>query len=126
MKFVKFEDIHYQAASHEDPKNPGVLKKIMLTANELIAGQVQMLNWALLEPQKSFNLHYHQDMDEVFIITQGTAEMTVNNNTVTMNPGDCILVEANEQHSMKNTTNTPVQYIVFGISRNQNGKTINV
>jgi mannose-6-phosphate isomerase-like protein (cupin superfamily) len=43
-----------------------------------------------------------------------------------MNQGDCILVEANEHHSMKNVSESPVHYLVFGISRNQNGKTINV
>ncbi|NMB56994.1 hypothetical protein GYA19_03600 [Candidatus Beckwithbacteria bacterium] len=33
MKIIRASDIQFVPASHEDPKNPGVLKKIMLTYN---------------------------------------------------------------------------------------------
>jgi mannose-6-phosphate isomerase-like protein (cupin superfamily) len=124
MKITLSESLNYVPASHEDPKNPGVLKKVLLNKGDICPGEVQMVNWAFLDIGKSFQLHYHQDMDEVFVFIAGTVEAEINGNKFTLSKGDSILISANEQHKMTNIGEIPVEYIVFGVSKGQNGKTI--
>lgn len=126
MQIIRGDQIEFVPASHEDPLDPGVLKRVLATKNHLIKGQVQMVNWARLLKGKSFERHYHEDMQEVFIILNGVVEMTVGDMTSELSEGDAILVSPKEIHQMKNVCDSDVDYIVFGISTEQGGKTVNV
>ena len=57
MNFVPSSASGFVPASHEDPKNPGVLKRVIATQQNLQAGQVQMLNCAQLPVGSSFQPH---------------------------------------------------------------------
>lgn len=83
-----------------------------------------MLNWARLPVGQSFNPHFHEDMQEVFVLLKGAVDMQVNRKVVAMNPGDTVLVEPREIHRMSNTGNEVAEYIVFGISSMQGGQTV--
>ena len=124
MIFVNAQELEFVSASHENPDSPGVFKKVLATHQQLQRGQVQMVNWAKLPPSSSFQPHYHEDMQEVFVILDGTVTMTVEGEMVTLQGGDAILVEPREVHQMTNVTNQEVNYVVFGISSEQNGKTV--
>jgi mannose-6-phosphate isomerase-like protein (cupin superfamily) len=126
MKLVRGADLSFIPASHEDPKNPGVLKKVLLERKDLVSGHVQMVNWASLPAGKSFASHYHEDMDEIFIVVSGTVRMKVQSEVFELQKGDAVVVEMGEVHTMKNVTNRDVEYIVVGITRDTGGKTINV
>ena len=94
------------------------------TKDDLVNGRVQMINWARLPAGSSFRLHYHQDMEETFILVRGQATMTVNEQVVIMNPGDAVMVSPLEQHEMTNHGDEDVEYVVVGISLGQDGKTV--
>lgn len=124
MKIVKNRDLEFVPASHEDPENPGVFKKVLLDQKDLIKGQVMMVNWARLPGGASFRQHYHEDMDEVFVLVEGIARMRVGDETVLMEKGDAVLVPMKKTHRMVNPGTKDVEYVVFGISRGKGGKTI--
>ncbi len=124
MKVVKFGDIKFQPASHEDPKDPGVLKKILLAKDDLMSGRVQMINWAHLPVGKSFRRHYHEDLEEVFIIVSGECRMQVEDEIIELNRGDAILMAPMEKHEMINISKTAVDYIAIGITTGAGGKTV--
>jgi mannose-6-phosphate isomerase-like protein (cupin superfamily) len=124
MRFVPKSAGEFVPASHEDPKNPGVLKNVLATKATLLDGKVQMINWARLPPGKSFQSHYHEDMQEIFILVAGTAEMTVGDESREAAAGDMIVVEPREIHSMTNVGQTDVEYVVLGISTEEGGKTV--
>lgn len=124
MKYVTANESGFVPASHEDPNNPGVLKRVIATAADLQLGQVQMVNWARLPIGHSFNSHYHEDMQEVFVLLLGSVTMTVDDETVTMNAGDTVIVEPREIHQMTNVGTEPAEYLVFGISSQDGGKTV--
>ncbi|MFK7767163.1 MAG: cupin domain-containing protein [Mariniblastus sp.] len=126
MHLVRGSQIEFVPASHEDPKNPGVLKRVLATHSNLIRGQVMMVNWALLPIGKSFNAHFHEDMQEVFIILSGTATMTVDKQDHELAKGDAIVIDHREIHKMQNTCDQDVEYIVFGVSTEEGGSTVNV
>ena len=104
--------------------NPGVWKKVLLEKADFQAGQVQMVNWARLPSGNSFAPHYHEDMQEVFVIVQGTAELTVGGEVVTLGRGDAVLIDAHETHQMSNPGLDDVEYVAIGVSRGTGGKTV--
>lgn len=124
MKYIPNNNTKFVPASHEDPENPGVLKRVIATAADLQAGQVQMINWAELPAGHSFQKHYHEDMQEVFMLLSGSVTMTVGEESVKMTAGDTVIVDVKERHQMENTGDTKAQYIVFGVSSGQGGQTV--
>jgi mannose-6-phosphate isomerase-like protein (cupin superfamily) len=124
MKIIRGNDKEYVPASHENPLAPGVWKKVLFMRDELQPGTVQMVNWARLPAGSSFAAHYHEDMQEVFIIVSGEAEMIVAGEKVLLARGDTIAIDAREVHAMTNRGGTDVEYVVFGITGNKGGKTV--
>ena len=59
MQIVRGDEIEYTPASHEDPADPGVFKRVLATKFDLLVGLVQMVNWARLPTGKSFRKHFH-------------------------------------------------------------------
>lgn len=117
MKIIRFTDIAQDPAAHEDPKDPGVVKKVLLTAQEGIQGKIQMINWATLLPGKSFRSHYHESMFEIYVMMADGAKATINGQKVSLGRGDALVVSPHENHEMKNTTATPIEYIVLGVAK---------
>lgn len=124
MKYISGSDLPFIPSSHEDPQNPQVIKKVLLEKLDLMPGRVQMVNWAQLKPHASFNPHYHEDMAEVFLIIEGSVEMTINKEKIILERGDAVVVEPGEIHTMYNPSDNPIEYIVFGISEDKGGKTV--
>ena len=124
MRVIRGSEIQFIPASHEDQDRPGVLKRVLATKDELIDGRVQMINWASLPAGSAFRAHYHEDMEEVFIILSGRVEMVVNGNAHELLPGDAIVISPREVHTMKNLTDKDLEYIVMGISTGQGGQTV--
>jgi mannose-6-phosphate isomerase-like protein (cupin superfamily) len=124
MKIIHAADRAFVPASHEDPRAPGVWKKVLFQQDAFQAGRVQMVNWARLPRGQSFAAHYHQDMQEVFVIVQGTARMTVGSEAVELGRGDAILIEPGEVHKMHNRGEADVEYVVLGVASGQGGRTV--
>ncbi len=124
MNFIPSTASGFIPATHEDPKEPGVLKRVIATQREFQAGQVQMLNWARLPVGSSFQPHYHEDMQEVFVLCSGDVIMTCGEQTVTMQAGDTVIVNPEEIHQMQNVGDVGAEYIVFGISAQKGGRTV--
>ena len=117
--------MEFVPASHEDPNNPGVYKKVLFTLNDVAAGgRLQMLNWAKLPKGKSFQRHYHEDMEEIFVIIKGCVEMELAGENCQLMPGDAVMVPANALHCMTNTAAEDAEYIVVGLSQGKKGKTV--
>ncbi len=126
MKIIKGNSLQFTAASHEDPTSPGAFKKVLLARGALPpGGQLAMVNWAKIPPLRSFALHYHEDMFEVFIFTSGDGVMTVDSEEEAVGAGDAVVVPPKAQHKLTNRSEiSELNYVVFGISYGENGKTI--
>lgn len=124
MKIVRGSTLSFVPASHEDHKNPEVWKKVLLTHKELTLGRVQMVNWSKLPVGKTFKLHYHENMEEVFILLCGKTKITVDSEEADMEKGDLVIIPAKSTHMMKNIGDIDVEYLVFGITTSEKGKTV--
>jgi len=123
MKHIPASD-DFVPASHEDPANPGVLKRVIATHNDIMPGQIMMVNWARLPGGSSFQRHYHEDMQEVFVLINGQVKMTIDAESVEMKSGDAVIVEPREIHEMRNLLDSDAEYIVFGVSTGHGGQTV--
>ena len=83
-----------------------------------------MVNWARLPSGSAFQRHYHEDMEELFIIISGRVEATVESAAVVLETGDAIVISPRESHEMRNIGAASAEYIVMGISGSRNGKTV--
>ena len=124
MKFIPSNASAFVPATHEDPSRPGVLKRVIATASDLHSGQVPMLNWSHLPAGRRFQSHWHEDMQEIFVLLHGQVTMQVGHDTVTMNPGDTVIVEPREIHQMTNASDALAEFLVFGIASGTNGRTV--
>lgn len=124
MKIIKGNALELVPAAHEDPKDPGVLKKVLFRKEDFDEGKVVVVNWSVLPKGKSFALHYHESLQEVFIIFQGKVRAAVDNQSVVLEAGDGLIVDHNEKHAMENISDEDVIFLMFGVSDNPNGKTV--
>jgi mannose-6-phosphate isomerase-like protein (cupin superfamily) len=124
VRFISFDAGSFLPASHEDPLAPGVLKKILLAKADLRPGRVQMINWARQAPGKRFARHYHEDMQEIFVLVGGRAEIVVDSQTLTLRRGDAVVIDPREVHQMWNPGPDEVEYLVVGITAETGGKTV--
>lgn len=115
MKIIRSNDIATIPVSHDDPKNPSAVKKVLLERKDDISGKIQMINWATLLPHKTLRSHAHKDMKEIFIILTGNPILTIDGKKNTLNSGDMVIIECNEQHELYNASSSPVTYVVIGI-----------
>jgi uncharacterized cupin superfamily protein len=123
-KISSIKSKSFVPASHEDPKNPGVLKKVIFNSNDFDPDcGLKMLNYAVIKPGRSFRLHYHETLEEVFYILEGKAEISINSKTSTLTPHQAVIIPRNSKHKMTNTGKTNLVYLVFGASSG-NGATV--
>jgi len=124
MHIIRGTDINYIPASHERPDEPGVLKKVLVQAVDLVEGRVQMINWALLPAGKSFQAHYHEDMQEIFILIQGRTRIDIEGESAELHTGDAVFVPVAAVHTMHNPDAEDAAYIAIGITQGRGGKTV--
>ncbi|MBI3379792.1 cupin domain-containing protein [Candidatus Gottesmanbacteria bacterium] len=125
MKIIFNKKLKYSPASHENPLHRVAFKKIIFTQKDIMKdGKIQMINWAKLIKGKSFVPHYHEDMEEIFIIIKGRATITVDKEKKDLNSGDSVLIPPKAIHEMKNISYSDVEYLVIGITLGIGGKTI--
>jgi mannose-6-phosphate isomerase-like protein (cupin superfamily) len=124
MRIIRAAAGEFVPASHEDSRQPGVLKRVLAVKDDLLNGRVQMINWARLPVGSAFRRHYHEDMQEVFVMLRGKVEITVDGERAALGPGDAIVIEPRQVHQMQNTSTEQVEYLVVGISLGQGGQTV--
>lgn len=124
MNIIRGAAIEYTPASHEKPEDPGVLKKVLVSRDDIPPGRVQMVNWSKMPIGGRFQNHYHESLTEVFVITKGRVKGTVGDSEVELNEGDALVVEPHERHTLTNITDEEVYYVVFGVVHADGGRTI--
>lgn len=124
MKIVRFNDLSFIPASHEDPKDPGALKKVLLKRDDLPVGRIQMINWSKIPTGKSFKPHYHESMMEVFIIISGKVKVKIDDEEEILEKGDMVIALEKQVHTMENIGDVDVDYFAMGVATDIAGKTI--
>ena len=124
MRQILFGDQEFVAAGHENPINPGVWKKVLFRRDDLQPGRIQMVNWARLPAGNTFAAHYHEDMQEIFIVLERRDADPSGRQEPVLRQGDAVLIEPREVHQMWNDGDEDVDYLAIGIAGGPDGKTV--
>ncbi|MFC1646936.1 cupin domain-containing protein [Patescibacteria group bacterium] len=124
MKIIRGKGLKYIPASHEDKDDPGVVKKVLVSNDQIPKGKVMMINWCKMPKGRSFNRHLHQDMTEVYVILKGSGKITVGNKSETVKTGDAVVIHPKSKHEMVNIGNIDMKYLAIGIAHGDRGKTV--
>jgi mannose-6-phosphate isomerase-like protein (cupin superfamily) len=124
MKIVRLKDLEWVPAGHESSQQEAVWKKVMLQKGDVMEGHLQMINWCALRAGMGFSPHYHEDMEEIFIMLRGQAEIRIEDQAGEIGAEEAVAIPPGRVHEMKNVGQEEVQYIVIGISQGRGGKTV--
>lgn len=58
---------------------------------------------------------HHHVHEELFLLSQGTIEVTIAGKSTTIGPGSAAFIHSGEEHGVRNTGNEPAQYFVVAI-----------
>ena len=124
MHIFRSAELTLEPAAHEDPRDPGCLKKILVRRADIPAGRLQMVNWVLLKPQRAFEAHYHEKMTEIFIVLSGRAAIEVDAEKDLLMEGDAVVIPPRHVHTMTALDDQAVHYLAMGIVHGDGGRTV--
>jgi mannose-6-phosphate isomerase-like protein (cupin superfamily) len=99
-----FEDLH---AEKEDK---AAFRAIL--EGRTHTGDYLEVHETVLEPGGAPHPAHHHVGEEMFLISSGTIEITVNGKATRLGPGSAAFVASNEEHGLRNAGNSPAQYFV--------------
>ena len=88
------------------------MRKILTGADEMY-GKGRMFNEMILAPGNSIGEHAHSGDNEIFYFLSGEGEYNDNGTVVTVRPGDTVVCNDGETHSLKNTGKEPLRFIAL-------------
>lgn len=124
MKIIRLKDLEFIPAGHEPLQPVAVWKKVVLQKDDFLQGHPQMINWCALKVGMAFSPHYHEDMEEIFILVRGKAEIRIEKEAEEIGAEEVVLIPPGKVHRMKNVGQEEVEYIAIGISQGRGGKTV--
>ena len=93
---------------------PGRVKNTMsrILLNSERGAVAVTLGELIMNPGAELPMRTHQ-VEEVYVITKGTATVFLGNDTYTLSPGDVILVPAGVPHAPANHSKDPMGFLFF-------------
>ena len=82
---------------------------------KLVTGESLETHATTLPPGAMPHPPHHHVHSEMFLMRDGTLELTVNGKTYQLGPGAVAFVRSNEEHGVKNVGTTPANYFVVEI-----------
>ncbi|HSX19269.1 MAG TPA: cupin domain-containing protein, partial [Candidatus Saccharimonadales bacterium] len=104
MRKINEKDLGWEPATHEDPENPGVWKKIVVKHEDVDPrSKLMMVNYCKVPVGKTHAAHSHETMEEIFYFTSGEGQVKINDEIEDVTAGDRVIVGAKGIHQIKNT-----------------------
>jgi len=91
-----------------------VLRKKIINQSD-VRSNIQTINDAYLLKGKSFEDDYHEDCEEIYYFLEGKGEMKINKKIFKVRKGDCIVIDAKENHGLKNKSSKVLRWISIRI-----------
>jgi mannose-6-phosphate isomerase-like protein (cupin superfamily) len=78
-------------------------------------------NWAffdhiIIPPKASVGRHLHKGVEEIYLVIKGKGRISVNYEMSDIVWGDAVPIYAGEIHSIENTSNEPLELVVYGVA----------
>jgi mannose-6-phosphate isomerase-like protein (cupin superfamily) len=94
--------------------NSGAERRDILMG-KLATGESLETHETTLQPGAMPHPPHHHAHSEMWLIREGTLELTVNGKSYQLGPGSAGFVHSNEEHGVKNIGSTPATYFVVAV-----------
>ena len=84
---------------------------------ELHNGEYLEIHETRLPPGGMPHPAHHHIHEEMFLIREGTVEVTINGKSTKLGPGSVGFAASNEQHGIRNVGTTPAEYFVVALGK---------
>jgi mannose-6-phosphate isomerase-like protein (cupin superfamily) len=74
----------------------------------------------VLPPGASTGPHLHHELAEFYYVMSGDGAVTASGETAAIHSGDAVPIQLNEVHSFENNGTGPLEFLIVGVSRDQN------
>ena len=91
--------------------DPRIRKRVLLAGGEV--SHLGQLAIAELPAGEATSAHRHPDMSEVFVVLEGEAELRVDGEQISLEAGDCLVVEPGEEHVLRNRSASEILRVVY-------------
>jgi quercetin dioxygenase-like cupin family protein len=108
LDFKSISEIEFSNSSH-----PGQIKKVLFHGYEMTSSVTQVA-YAELRAGDSIEEHYHDSMEEVFLILDGECEFSLDGVSHLLKKEDVIKIAPKIKHKLKAFRDTKLYY--FGVS----------
>jgi mannose-6-phosphate isomerase-like protein (cupin superfamily) len=82
---------------------------------KLATGEALEVHETTLPPSGMPHAPHHHVHSEMWLIREGTVQLTINETSHVMGPGSVGFVHSNEEHGIKNVGTTPASYFVVAV-----------
>jgi len=106
-KAYRFEDLHVNA----EGKN--LFRPVL--EGRMHAGCASEVHETDLAPGEMPHAAHHHVHEEMFLVREGTLEVTINGRSQKLGPGGIAFVASGDEHGIRNAGDTHAQYFVIGL-----------
>ena len=86
----------------KDTVSKAVFRPEKMGKANLLAGEHLFAGLNAFEPGQEHQLHTHPGQDKLYFVLSGDGEVRVGNEQAHIRPGDLVLAQAGEDHSLRN------------------------
>jgi len=108
---------NYLESTLEDLPNchegSGVLKHVQLFAEQDFKSTLRFFNYTVLPPGTSIGLHKHGNDEEIYVVIEGSGQMTLDGTIHPVRTGSVILNRPFGEHGVENTGDCDMKLLVF-------------
>jgi len=105
----RFEDLEARQ------NGPNVSRKVLNGATH--TGFAIEVHETELAPGQSPHAPHHHDFEEILVVYEGTVDYTVAGRTTVLGPGGVAYAASNDEHGLRNNSNTRARYAVVELGR---------
>jgi len=98
-------------------KNPNGNESRAILSGELHTGCYLEVHQTRLAPGGMPHPPHHHRHEEMFLIREGTLEVTINGQATRLGPGSVGFAGSNDEHGVRNPGTTPAEYFVVALGK---------
>lgn len=84
-----------------------------LLESEEYSNKGRLMGKIILEPGSSIGMHTHENEMEIYYFLSGVASVVDNGNECRLYPGEVLLTQSGQSHSIRNDGNENLEYIAI-------------